>query len=120
MYVVGGCALKKSVSSRHWPATVAFSESSISTARYSLSPRRQSAICVRSLFWKNCTSFLLTAGGLTSFLPTAVTVRVTFSGAAAAILAGATNVDTSAAVKNVRDPILILLLILPSPFALQT
>src|SRR5215470_8403972 len=61
------------------------SESSINTARKSVSPRLQSATCLRSLPWYGCTSSFLTARVGASFLPAAVTVTVTALGSGGAL-----------------------------------
>src|ERR1700686_5176041 len=75
----------KAFRSFHCEAIFWSSESSISTARKSVSPLRQSATCNRSLPLYNSTSSFLIGGGCVFFLPTAVTVVVTGSAARIAV-----------------------------------
>src|ERR1700676_650953 len=82
--------MMNSLRSLHWPATTGSRESSIKMARRRLSSRRQSAICRRSLPLRSSTSSRLISGGTVFFLPTAVTVKVTFPDSAAS----AGTVDT--------------------------
>src|SRR5215469_9142366 len=73
------------------------SESSISTARKSVSPRLQSATCLRSLPSYGCTSSFLTARAGAPSLPAAVTVTVTALGSGGALRA-AMGVKADAAI----------------------
>src|SRR5258708_1208613 len=92
-------------------------ESSIRTARYSLPPCLQSATWVCSLFRRSWTLSFVTSGGLVSFLPTAVTVRVTVPGSAATAFA-ANNPNAKATVPVISAIRLgfALFIILITPF----
>src|SRR5215469_17243035 len=94
------------------------SESSISTARKSVSPRLQSATCLRSLPSYGCTSSFLTARAGAPFLPAAVTVTVTALGSGGALRAAkGVKADAANPASNRAPWKCIFLFISKTPFA---